>query len=1050
MAQLKCKMCEGNIIPIEGKAIGVCDSCDSVVSLPSITDERRADAFNRGNHFRKVYEFDKALREYEQIIKEDPEDAEAHWCMMLCRYGINYQEDHRTGERIPTCDRVSYTSVLEDPDYKAAVKYADTDQKALYQKEVKRIYAIQQGILEVSAKEKPFDVFICFKDTDDRTQKRTKDSVLAQDLYTELTKRDYKVFFSRITLKEEHMGQEWEPYIFAALNSAKVMLVVGTTPENFNSPWVKNEWSRFLNLRRSDKTKILIPCVSGMNPNQLPGGLKELEGRDMNEISFMQDILYGIERVVRPKKQEAAVSGTGSKVSAENYVKRAYMALEDSDFKKADQLLEQALNLDPENGQAHLGKLLVERKCTSVERLTEGTAPLSRSGHYNRALKFSDLGVQQQLRAAETQITQRIEEETRAERLENAVADLEDADTSEEMEQVIRTLEDFGDYGDAPEHLRRARSRLETLKQEEAHAAEERRKRAEAEASERAAKEAADQKAREIAARQAKRKKRGKRIRRLVFWLVILCVAGYFGHKKFMKEPRALYTQAEAYMAQGDYQNAAVSYFAAADSKISRLLLKDAEEKGIEACTAWLGWEPVVVSSEDYPWLSVDESGGLQFDSEEYVEEENFTMPTILDGKLVTGFGESCFEESSGLQSLNIPANYIWIGERAFANCENLTAITLGADTERIGADAFYDCDSLTSMTMPESLQSIGERAFEDCDYLNSVTLNVGLLEIGEGAFRDCGSITDIYIPGTVQLMSFEAFYGTSLTSLTLESGVTSVGERAFAECDYLTSVTIPGSVTEIGPRAFYSCDALGTVVLESGVETVGEEAFSYCEQLWSLAISDTLTSVGNRAFYQNSALGSISLPGTLTSIGEEAFSECDGMNELWIADNGGLTVGTRAFYSCDSLAGVSIGAGTESLGDSAFDYCENLSWLSLPEGLTAIGAWCFSNDALSDVTIPSTVTSLGEGAFNNNDNLAGVAVPAGITIIESDTFAYCDNLYWVWFAEGLTIVRDDAFYGSDNLAQVYFSGSQEAWYTVSKGNNSQLDQATLYADYYG
>lgn len=89
--------------------------------LPSITDERRADAFNRGNHFRKVYEFDKALREYEQIIKEDPEDAEAHWCMMLCRYGINYQEDHRTGERIPTCDRVSYTLVLEDPDYKAAV-----------------------------------------------------------------------------------------------------------------------------------------------------------------------------------------------------------------------------------------------------------------------------------------------------------------------------------------------------------------------------------------------------------------------------------------------------------------------------------------------------------------------------------------------------------------------------------------------------------------------------------------------------------------------------------------------------------------------------------------------------------------------------------------------------------------------------------------------------------------------------------------------------------------------------------------------------------------
>jgi len=68
--------------------------------------------------------------------------------------------------------------------------------------------------------------------------RRTPDSVLANDLYHELTQEGYKVFFSRITL-EDKLGYEYEPYIFAALNSAKVMVVLGTRSEYFESAWVK-------------------------------------------------------------------------------------------------------------------------------------------------------------------------------------------------------------------------------------------------------------------------------------------------------------------------------------------------------------------------------------------------------------------------------------------------------------------------------------------------------------------------------------------------------------------------------------------------------------------------------------------------------------------------------------------------------------------------------------------------------------------------------------------------------------------------------------------
>ena len=77
------------------------------------------------------------------------------------------------------------------------------------------------------------------------------------------------VFFSRITL-EDKLGTAYEPYIFAALNSSKVMVVLGTKPEYFNAVWVKNEWSRYLSLIKNGEKKILIPALQFCVIKKLP------------------------------------------------------------------------------------------------------------------------------------------------------------------------------------------------------------------------------------------------------------------------------------------------------------------------------------------------------------------------------------------------------------------------------------------------------------------------------------------------------------------------------------------------------------------------------------------------------------------------------------------------------------------------------------------------------------------------------------------------------------------------------------------------------------
>ena len=296
MSIFKCKMCGGTIEFNPGDTVGVCDSCGTKQTLPRLDDDRKANLYDRANHFRRNNDFDKAAGIYEQILNEDNTDAEAYWSLVLCHYGIEYVEDPQSRKRIPTVNRAQFTSIFDDDNYKSALHYADGYQKELYEDEAKAINEIQKGILAISQKEEPFDVFICYKETDENGN-RTQDSVIANDIYHQLTQEGFKVFYAAITL-EDKVGQEYEPYIFAALNSAKVMLVVGSKPEYFTAVWVKNEWSRFLKLIKTDRSKLLIPCYRNMDAYELPEEFAHLQAQDMSKIGFINDLVRGIRKVV--------------------------------------------------------------------------------------------------------------------------------------------------------------------------------------------------------------------------------------------------------------------------------------------------------------------------------------------------------------------------------------------------------------------------------------------------------------------------------------------------------------------------------------------------------------------------------------------------------------------------------------------------------------------------------------------------------------------------------------------------------------------------------
>ncbi len=443
MSVFKCKMCGGTLEVNPGESVAVCEYCGTKQTLPRLDDDRRANLYDRAGHFRRNNEYDKAAAIYEQILEGDNTDAEAYWSLVLCRYGIEYVEDPAAHKRIPTVNRAQFTSVLADEDYKSAIKYADTASRGVYEAEARTIDEIQRGILAISQKEEPFDIFICYKETD-ASGRRTPDSVLANELYHQLTKEGFKVFFSRITL-EDKLGTAYEPYIFAALNSANVMVVLGTKQEYFNAVWVKNEWSRYLSLvKKSGGEKLLIPAYRDMDPYDLPEEFSHLQAQDMAKLGFMQDLIHGIKKIVSPEAKSIPQSETvvvgAANASTAPLLERVAIFLEDGKWQDANTYCEKVLDIDPKNAEAYLGKLMAELKVGRREDLKNCEEPFDSLDNFGKVIRFGDKMLAAEMNGYIDFINERKENA----RLEGIYIDIKKAMQSAQTESdYLNTAEEF-------------------------------------------------------------------------------------------------------------------------------------------------------------------------------------------------------------------------------------------------------------------------------------------------------------------------------------------------------------------------------------------------------------------------------------------------------------------------------------------------------------------------------------------------------------------------------------------------------------------------------
>ncbi|MCD8219632.1 MAG: toll/interleukin-1 receptor domain-containing protein [Ruminococcus sp.] len=241
---------------------------------------------------------------------------------------------------------------------------------------------------------------------------------------------------------KDKLGTAYEPYIFAALNSAKVMVVVGTKPEYFNAVWVRNEWSRYLMLMQEHKEKTLIPAYKDMDPYDLPDALSMFQAQDMSKLGFMQDLIRSIRKIVQadaPKVVEKAVVRTEN-AAVSPLLKRAFLLLEDGDWSSADEYCEKVLDQNPENARGYLSKLMAELQLRKKEDFQSHVGEIKGYENFKKVQRFGDDALKTKL---ENYDKQGIYNET--------VQKMQQAKIAEEYRSAKAIFESLGDFADAAE-----------------------------------------------------------------------------------------------------------------------------------------------------------------------------------------------------------------------------------------------------------------------------------------------------------------------------------------------------------------------------------------------------------------------------------------------------------------------------------------------------------------------------------------------------------------------------------------------------------------------
>lgn len=695
MSENTCNVCGANLIYKDGR--WVCPACGAYKE-EEISNEEVTLLYNASQKLR-LASFDDAEELYADIVKKYPKNSEAHWGLVLSRYGIKYEDDY-DGRKLPTCYAATMESFLSDKEYLAALSCApDAKVKAYYEEQGKIIEKNRIEWCEKASKEPAYDVFLCFKDSDKENNiERTDDSFEVADLYIFLSDKGYRVFFSRVSLRDK-TGDKYEPYIYNALNTASVMLVYGSKPEYFESVWMKNEWTRYLKLMREGKKAdgSLIVAYKDMSPSELPRRLAGLQGLDAGSKTFYTDVARQIEKIKASPIEKSKSDSFSPQKPAQEVENARYEILD------AVEQIYRKNGLQKCNSEASRFEALLQYSMLQIAKsdrdfdkkeaeLIAGFALRDSLFNYMKSANSGIDSWEDLYRAPpekQKKVLQSLSYNVEINKIKNkfakAVGRTDDPDEADKYLDSINqnwlTILNSVISADG------VRSKQET-------------------GAGCLIADVLDDARREVW-------KRRERIR-----------------KKASRKP-----------------------LSAGAKKCIRLLIASAVLVTALGAISWRGASYCRKTSLSYREVS----GGYEvYCNSDYEGGATLTIPAKRNEKNVVAVASSGFRGRAEIEGVVLPDTIRSIGKDAFSGCTNLVRISFPDGLEKIGDGAFSGT-AVEAVELPDSVRSIGKNAFTDCTQLTSITLASGLQKIGDSAFSGTGLET-IFLPETVKAVGDNAF----------------------------------------------------------------------------------------------------------------------------------------------------------------------------------------------------------------------------------------------------------------------------------------------------
>ena len=108
--------------------------------------------------------------------------------------------------------------------------------------------------------------------------------------------------------------------------------------------------------------------------------------------------------------------------------------------------------------------------------------------------------------------------------------------------------------------------------------------------------------------------------------------------------------------------------------------------------------------------------------------------------------------------------------------------------------------------------------------------------------------------------------------------------------------------------------------------------------------------------------------------------SKINGLPVTWIKN--------CAFAGCENLTSVTIPDGVTTLGQSAFEGCTSLRSVSMPDSVNNISYYTFSGcSSLTSVKMPKSLVYIGHRAFENCSSLRSISIPANVVKVGGCVF---------------------------------------------------------------